>query len=283
MIIMISLMVVILPGLPSAEVLTEPAQTYVVKKGDTLGQIARDYLGSAERYKELAELNNLKIEKIHGIDYIWLEIGQIVKLSMTKRDALQKSWELIVKRLRKVRGIDLRTAPRYPPGLHITITAKGKTEIAGDNVHLTLASLGHIKSVLEWHSLWDFALATRGAAYERAETPQQVVEYTKVLLALAEQESSYRNIPGRDGEYSWWQMKPSTAVLLDDSVDLPTAKWLLQNDPTWTTNRVLDHLLWGKKKNGSWEGAFTFYNGGPNNRHLKEGYAKQVLKHLEEF
>lgn len=64
-------------------------------------------------------------------------------------------------------------------------------------------------------------------------------------------------------------MKPSSAVLLDDSVALPTAEWMLQNDPTWTASHVLDHPLWGKK-GGSWEGAFTFYNGGPKNKHLDE-------------
>jgi hypothetical protein len=188
-----------------------------------------------------------------------------------------------VKRIRKVRRIDLETPPWYPAGLRITITAKGKTEISGESIHLTLRNLDHIKKVLEWHSVWDFALATRRAAQERAKTPEQIIEYVKILMVLAEQESSYRSRPGKDGEYGWWQMKPSTAVLLDDSVDLSTAKWLLQNDPTWTANRVLEHLLWGKKINGSWEGAFTFYNGGPKNRLLKERYAKQVMKRLEEF
>jgi len=272
-----------LPGLTCADPLSEPSQTYLVKKGDTLSQIAKDYLGSTEKYKQLAELNNLEIQTIDRIDYVWLRVGQVISLSLTEDDALQGSWDLIVERIKKVRGIDLRTAPKYPPGLHITITTKGETEITGQNIHLTLANLSHIKRVLEWYSLWDFALAIRSAAYERARTPQQIIDYTKILLALTEQESSYRNIPGRDGEYSWWQMKPSTAVLLDDSVDLPAAEWLLQNDPIWTASRVLDHLLWGKEKSGSWEGAFTFYNGGPKNVHLDESYSKQVMKRLEEF
>jgi hypothetical protein len=272
-----------LPGLTCPDPLSGPSQTYLVKKGDTLGQIAKHHLGSAERYKELAELNNLEIETIDRIDYVSLGVGQVIKLSLTEDDALQESWDLIVERIKEVRGIDLRTAPKYPPGLHITITTKGKTEITGQNIHLTLANLSHIKRVLEWYSLWDFALAIRSAASERARTPQQIIEYTKILLALAEQESSYRNIPGRDGERGWWQMKSSTAVLLDDSVDLPTAECFLQNDPTWTASRVLDHLLWGKKKNGSWEGAFTFYNGGSKNKHLDESYSKQVMKRLKEF
>ena len=273
----------LLPGLTCADPLSEPTQTYLVKKGDSLSQIAKDYLGSAEKYKELAELNNLEIETIDGIGYVWLRVGQAIKLSLTEDDALEGSWDLIVERIKKVRGIDLRTAPKYTPGLQITITTKGKTEITGQNIHLTLANLSHIKRVLEWYSLWDFALAVRGAAYERARTPQQIIDYTKILLVLAEQESSYRNIPGRDGEHSWWQMKSSTAVLLDDSVDLATAERLLQNDPTWTASRVLDHLLWGKEKSGSWEGAFTFYNGGPKNKHLDEPYSKQVMKRLKEF
>ncbi len=272
-----------LPGLTCADPLSEPGQTYLVREGDTLSQIAKDNLGSAEKYGELAELNNLEIETIDRIDYVRLEVGQVIKLSLTEDDALERSWDLILQRIKKVRGIDLRTSPKCPPGLHITVTTKGKIEITGQNIHLTLANLSHIKRVLEWYSFWDFALAIRSAAYERARTPQQIIDYTKILLALAEQESSYRNIPGRDGEYSWWQMKPSTAALLDDSVDPPTAEWMLQNDPTWTASRVLDHLLWGKKKSGSWEGAFTFYNGGPKNKHLDESYSKQVMKRLNKF
>lgn len=272
-----------LHGLGFADPLSDPTQTYVVKKGDTLSRIAKDYLGSAKKYRELAHVNDLEIETIEGIDHVWLRVGQVIELPLTEDGALERSWTLIVERIEKVRGIDLRTAPRYPPGLHITINTEGKTEIVGQNIHLTLASLSHIKQALEWYSLWDFAFATRAAAYERANTPKQIIDYTKALLALAEQESSYRNIPGRNGEYSWWQMKPSTAVLLDDSVDLSKAEWLLQNDPNWAAARVLDHLLWGKKKNGSWEGAFTFYNGGPKNKHLDEPYAKQVSKRLKGF
>jgi hypothetical protein len=266
-----------------AKTVVASGQIYVVKKGDTLRQIAKDYLGSAEKYKELAELNELEIETIDGIDYVWLEIGQVIKLSLTEDDALRKSWELIVKRIKKISRIDLKAAPKYLAGFRIIIATRDQIEISGQNIHLTLANLSHIKKVLEWYSLLEFAIATTNAAYRCAETPEQIIEYTKVLLALAEQESSYRNIPGRHGEYGWWQMKPSTAVLLDDSVDLPTAEWLLQSDPTWTATLVLRHLMWGKKKYGSWEGAFTFYNGGSNNRYLEESYAEQVMKRLEKF
>jgi hypothetical protein len=278
-----ALVVLALQGLALADPLSDPTHAYVVKKGDTLTGIAKDYLGSSERYKELAELNKLKVNTVDGIDYVRLNVGQIIELPLTEEGALERSLALIVERIEKVRGTNLRTPPSYPPGLHITINREGKTEIVGRNTHLTLANLSHIRQVLEWYSLWDFAFATRNAAYERAQTPKQIIDYTKALLALAEQESSYRNIPGRDGEYGWWQMKPSTAVLLDDSVDLSQAEWLLQNDPQWTADRVLDHLLWGKKKSGSWEGAFTFYNGGPKNKHLDESYSDQVMNRLKRF
>jgi nucleoid-associated protein YgaU len=272
-------------GIPSrlmdSSLFNQSDQTYVVKKGDTLTQIARDYLGSAKKYKKLAELNGLEIKKVKGVDHVRLRVGQVIKLSLTRDEALQRSWELIVKRIDRVRRIDLRDAPDDPLGLHINGMPRGKALTSRQNIHVTLVNLSHFKRVLEWYALWDFALAMRNVASERAKTPAQVIEYTKILLALAEQESSFRNRPGRHGEYSWWQMKPSTAVLLDRSVDLGTAEWLLQSDPHWTANRVLDHLLWGKKKYRSWEGAFTFYNGGPVNRHLKGSYAKQVMNRLK--
>lgn len=46
--------------------------TYTVKKGDTLGKIAEEHLGSAARYKEIMELNGLKSDLI--------KVGQVLKI-----------------------------------------------------------------------------------------------------------------------------------------------------------------------------------------------------------
>lgn len=52
-------------------------KTYVtVQKGDTLSQIAKDYLGAASKYKQLATLNNIKNPNL-------IYVGQKIKLSGT--------------------------------------------------------------------------------------------------------------------------------------------------------------------------------------------------------
>ena len=50
------------------------ANTYTVKKGDTLSEIAKKYLGSASKYKQLAALNNIKNPNL-------IYVGQVIKLS----------------------------------------------------------------------------------------------------------------------------------------------------------------------------------------------------------
>lgn len=50
------------------------AETYTVKRGDTLSEIAQTYLGDASKYKQLAAINN-----IQNPDLIY--VGQVLKLS----------------------------------------------------------------------------------------------------------------------------------------------------------------------------------------------------------
>ena len=49
------------------------ACTYKIKSGDTLIKISKSQLGSSEKYKELAEINNININSI-------LKVGQVLKL-----------------------------------------------------------------------------------------------------------------------------------------------------------------------------------------------------------
>jgi nucleoid-associated protein YgaU len=50
---------------------------YVVKKGDYLSKIAKEKLGKAERYMEIAKLNNIKNPSV-------IEIGQELKMPTTE-------------------------------------------------------------------------------------------------------------------------------------------------------------------------------------------------------
>lgn len=50
------------------------ADTYVVKQGDTLGEIAQRFLGSATKYKELAAINNISNPNL-------IYVGQVIKLT----------------------------------------------------------------------------------------------------------------------------------------------------------------------------------------------------------
>lgn len=70
--------------------------TYIVQKGDTLWDIAQNKLGSGEKYRELAKLNNLK-----SANYI--EAGQSLQLTQksvatdTKQDGTTPTQEQITK------------------------------------------------------------------------------------------------------------------------------------------------------------------------------------------
>lgn len=54
------------------------AKTYTVKQGDTLYQIGID---NGTDYRTLAKINNLPIVKRNGQDYVYLVVGQVIKLS----------------------------------------------------------------------------------------------------------------------------------------------------------------------------------------------------------
>jgi nucleoid-associated protein YgaU len=54
---------------------TAPAQTYTVVKGDTLSKIAKDFLGNANRWREIFDANR---DQISNPDLI--RPGQVLKL-----------------------------------------------------------------------------------------------------------------------------------------------------------------------------------------------------------
>lgn len=59
------------------------ADTYTVKKGDTLSEIAKKYLGSASKYKYLAKINGIKSP-------YRIYVGQVLKLKQTSSSSSSK-------------------------------------------------------------------------------------------------------------------------------------------------------------------------------------------------
>ena len=49
---------------------------YIVKKGDTLGKIAREHLGSFSRYNEIMKINGLTTTVIYPKQVLWLPAGK---------------------------------------------------------------------------------------------------------------------------------------------------------------------------------------------------------------
>lgn len=55
---------------------TEIYRSYKVKKGDTLGKIAREYLGSYSRFREIMNINGLTSTVIYPNQVLWLPAGK---------------------------------------------------------------------------------------------------------------------------------------------------------------------------------------------------------------
>jgi len=62
------------------------AESYTVKKGDTLSGIAQIQLGDMRKWEDLAEWNELETEWKEGMAYVWIKPGQEIRLTPPKKD-----------------------------------------------------------------------------------------------------------------------------------------------------------------------------------------------------
>lgn len=253
--------------------------TYVVKKGDTLAEIAQEYLGDYRKWQLLVEINHLKI-----IDnnVVIIYPGQIIKLfKFTEED---------IERYRQATKTFIENWVLQTKNLHKTPNSEPARGGMPYNHAFMYAEIEYHKEVI-------YTLRRRatkmyvGEIYQRAlemgrgkypfltgELWQKERQAALLLIAIGWQESSYKYIYGQHEEVGWFQIKPMTAYIttkeiwkeMDKKEALFLIKRKLMDDPKFVMV-IVGKLL--EKYPTFMEALAEGYNKGQH-KHL---YAKSVL------
>lgn len=206
----------------------EKALRHVVVRGDTLSGIAERYLGDYRKYHYLAEINDLKIERIGEIDYVWLKIGQTIylepKITVPPRMKKAIAGDTIVNTITSI------FSGRYG------MTYEGQTDVDRK------WALAPVRTVEEGTSTEDIrrlfkASLRRSEWVDMVETWEAIMMNAEVaddalfLAAVVEAESDFRNVNGSHGEIGVMQIKPQTAY-----------NWFKARNPDIWVSEVRDGL-----------------------------------------
>lgn len=197
-----------LPGLCGRDAQgTKMPKTHVVEAGDTLSDIAQKYLGDYRKYRYLAEINDLKIETIDGIDYVWLKVGQVIYLEpeivlapeIMKLDAAVVIAERMQRVFRHRHGTCYETFYADKEWALRPLRAIGSATGTEDARRLMKEALRRFEWV-DMLLMWEAGLRYADSADDFL-----------FLMAVVEAESDFRNVNGAHGEVGPMQIKPLTA------------------------------------------------------------------------
>lgn len=195
---------------------------YVVREGDTLSHIASKKLGSAKRWPDLVEWNDLEVHWKDGIAIVWLSIGQEILLapkelhldpqaiydySMRTKIIVEKE----IFRMARIRDPYPRWS-EYDVDITIVVRSQAQTRHTILRLEEWTKLLKQQERYLMADSLYDWALAN-GSLNKFFPNDNYWVQHRKVillLLALLDVESNAMFVRGSHGELGPWQIKAKT-------------------------------------------------------------------------
>jgi hypothetical protein len=285
------------------------ADTYTVQKGDTLSGIAEKIFGDYKKWRELADLNGLKITSItignKTYDHVLISPGQVLKLramkKMTKEDATHLLQDVINSRIKTFRNphtvdsdhalhqyrtamvelseLDKRANRNFWYHVYIDYSHSGKKAFEH-----WIRQLRMSRADYEAHVIRETLIYAIIPAMQAEYTPKELVERVLQIMALIETESGYRNVRGQHGEVGWFQVKPATWLYYTEKLeqqftpDEPPACFVNQTSEMMErdfvhactwTSWLLRYLI---KTEGGWFKAMERYNNGSE----KTAYAHRV-------
>lgn len=244
----------------------------IVKKGWTLSGISKVLWGSYGKYKKLAKLNNIENPDL-------IQIGQKIwfreKIVITPEEKLDLVKTVSKQKMEKVfwRKYKMKLPWNY-----------SRSWVRADLVRLYLTQptwkikklFRKISIKLEWLDMVDIY----NTIIERVDDPDKLL----LMMALVEQESTYRNIHGEHGEIGPFQIKPRTALcflgrngfmhLSKEDVS-QTLEDIETN--TFVGTGLMDEYL--STCNGDYIKALELYNRGSD----KEKYARKIIERYDRF
>lgn len=262
-----------------------PATFHTVVKGDTLSGIAKQHLGSWQKWKDLAKLNNLTTEWRKGIPYVLIRPGQFIRLQSVWTGERISDYRMNTIRLLEREIFRMAGIYKIPK---IISNTKIKIDLLIDPANqydLRIAQI-QIKNILK-----DLANKERlNMAYEVFSYSALMPLYffddrdcvaerkTAVLLmAMMSIESYGRFVEGQHGELGIYQQKPETFMraMGYKEEDLPEIKEMMMTSHYATMKCAIKLLERGRNPSD----ALMRYNGGQD----KKAYARKVMKAFYEI
>lgn len=243
---------------------------YIVKEGDTLGEIAKKFYGKESKYKEVAIFNNIPNPNL-------LLIGQKIRLPMKGAYPPPVKKELTrEEKVDKLAKFMFKTS-----GLKCEEKSIIEMRMRQHQEHLTSSHykwmdnqrtiITRLYEMTRQHEIWTLA----EAIVDVGKTGENVY----LLTALAWHESHFVNRVGSRGEVSFYQFLPSTIkerTKCDDIV-LQATLWTLKNDLKIATSLALTMINEHKTIR---EGLMS-YNHNPDYPYIlshKMSHIKEVIK-----
>lgn len=197
------------------------SSAYTVQKGDTLSRIAERELGEMRKWKDLAVWNNLEVEWIDGMAYVWLRIGQEIVLSPEKEHLdpfkihqyFQNTKLTMEREIFRMAGIK-NPSSRWNPTVTVTLILETTPSIRRTIFRLQrwieeLEIQGRYKMVDE---IFDWTLADWSLSKFFPNEPYWIVhrKMCLFLMGLLDIESNGYFAKSHAGAYGPWQFLPST-------------------------------------------------------------------------
>lgn len=177
-------------------------RTYTVVKGDTVAAIAKRFLGDWRKWKQIAEINNLKV--LPG-NIIIIRPGQVLKLDrikLTEREKMEAAQEAVWERMNKI--FYWRTRKKGYPKHPTTSWAQAPLRMIDSStdrmtMKMVFAETIHRTEWLDVVRIYDTMLTT-------THTPEALIR----LAAMSWSESDNTNVRGKAGEVGNMQIQPAT-------------------------------------------------------------------------
>ncbi len=255
-----------------------PANFYRVIKGDTLSDIAQKELGSWQKWKDLAEWNELKVQWKKSVPYVLIRPGQKIKLESIWTEEKTERYRLDTKHLLRreifrMVGITKIPSPKISGRIRLLIDTSTQYElrVAQKRIRGILKDLADRERLLMAEEVFSYSATTPLHFFK--DEPWIAKRKTAILLmAIMATESHGRFVKGQHGELGPYQIKPDTyrLVMGYGKEAIPDIKLALMSSHYASMVCAMKIL---KKGRNAYD-ALRYYNAGPD----KSAYALRVMR-----
>lgn len=246
-------------------------EVYVVKAGDTLGGIAKKVYGDLNKWKELCKLNP-QIENPNLIivgQQIVVRAVPIVRDREEYRKQIRSALIRAIFKIRRMAYAEEEILKKEFTLVYLSLakyTGYGLTFAMDDSTFIAKEQAWRMVQILERLSVYELVDAIMKVTKD---DPWDDAPY--LLAAIAWQESHFYNRRGKKGERSCFQILPSTARLLDRTIEWQICLDRIERHPDYAAKLAWGFLQDCRQQYKSYRKGLAYYNGSST-------YADNVIK-----